>query len=278
MTATMTPNFDLIAAPYRFLEYLTFGPALTRCRNHFLPRLADRRRALILGDGDGRFTARLLASDTSLTADAVDLSPSMLALLTRRATSADPTAAGRLRTHVADARTFAPKGPYDLVVSHFFLDCLTQLDLESLAARIRPRLALNALWLVSEFRIPSGPLRLPAQAVVRSLYLGFRLLTGLRTTNLPNHPAALTSAGLTRTAQHLSLGGLLATELWALTPSPSFNSTAQPAYSPSMQLPPQKPRTPHPPDPVPDPEPASPSLPEPDPAVFHPAGPKPAKS
>jgi hypothetical protein len=95
-------------------------------------------------------------------------------------------------------------------------------------------------------------------------------LTGLRTTRLPNHTTALTSTGLTRTHRHLSLAGLLTTELWAS----AYTSTAQPAYIPSMQLPPQKPRTPHPLDPVPDPEPASPSLPEPDPAVFHPERPQ----
>lgn len=270
----MSAKFDLIAAPYRFLEYLTFGPALSRCRNHFLPHLLDRRRALILGDGDGRFTARLLASNWHLEADAVDLSPAMLALLTRRVANAHPTAASRLRTHAADARSFDPKGPYDLIVTHFFLDCLAQPELDDLATRLHPHLAPNALWLVSDFRIPAGALHWPARALVRFLYLGFRVLAGLRTNRLPDHAAALTSVGLARTARHLSLGGLLTTELWAAT----FNSTTQPAYSASMQLPPQKPRTPHPPDPVPDPEPASPSLPGPDPGVFHPNSPAPAKS
>jgi SAM-dependent methyltransferase len=270
------PNFDRIARPYRWLEYVAFGPALTRCRNHFLPGLADRRRALVLGDGDGRFTARLLASNPQLEADAVDLSPAMLALLTRRAARAHPTAGARLRSHIADARTFAPSGPYDLVVTHFFLDCLTQPDLDALAARVRPHLTPNAIWLVSDFHIPAGRMRLAARALVRGLYFGFRVLTGLRTTQLPDHAAALTSAGLVRAAQHLSLARMLTTELWTLAPSePGFNSTAQPAYIPSMQLPPQKPRTPHPLDPVPDPEPASPSLPEPDPAVFRPAKPTP---
>src|SRR5206468_3304021 len=55
------PNFNLIARPYRALEHLTFGPALQRTRTHFLPLLADRQNALILGDGDGRFTAALLS-------------------------------------------------------------------------------------------------------------------------------------------------------------------------------------------------------------------------
>ncbi|HKO17827.1 MAG TPA: methyltransferase, partial [Acidobacteriaceae bacterium] len=136
----MNRSFDVIAKPYRWLEYLTFGRALSRCRSYFLPALAGSRRALILGDGDGRFTARLLAANPHLEADAVDFSPTMLALVTRRAHSAHPTASGRLSTHIADARHFSPGGPYDLVIAHFFLDCLTQPDLDALASRLRPHL------------------------------------------------------------------------------------------------------------------------------------------
>lgn len=271
MSSERAANFDRIAAPYRWLEYLTFGPALTRCRNHFLPALADRRRALIFGDGDGRFTARLLASNPHLQADAVDFSPGMLTLLTRRAHAAHPTSATRLHTHIADARHFVPTSRYDLVVTHFFLDCLTEPELHALAARLQPHLTATSVWVISDFRLPTGAVRLPAQALVRSLYFAFRVLTGLRTARLPDHAAALTSIGLTRTAQHLSLGGILTTELWS--PACTYTSTAGPAYIPTMQLPPQKPRTPYPPDPVPDPEPASPSLPEPDPGVFHPTTP-----
>ena len=38
MTEQTPANFDPIARPYRWMEYLTFGPALARCRNHFLPQ------------------------------------------------------------------------------------------------------------------------------------------------------------------------------------------------------------------------------------------------
>ena len=85
-----TPNFNRIARPYRWLEYLTLGPALTRCRTHFLPQLAACRTALVLGDGDGRFLAGLLAANPDLRADAVDTSATMLQLLTRRAQRAHP--------------------------------------------------------------------------------------------------------------------------------------------------------------------------------------------
>ena len=62
------PNFDRIARLYRWGEYALLGPALERTRNHLLPLLAIRRNALVLGDGDGRFLARLLSQNPALRA------------------------------------------------------------------------------------------------------------------------------------------------------------------------------------------------------------------
>jgi SAM-dependent methyltransferase len=208
------PNFNRIARPYRWLEYLTLGTALENCRAHYLPQLLDRRRAVVLGDGDGRFLAQLLASNPDLHADAIDTSTTMLQLLRQRCEAATPNAATRLRTHHADAITVPLEDSYDLVVTHFFLDCLTQPDLDTLITHINPSLTPGALWLVSDFRIPNGLMRLPARLLVRSLYLAFRLLTGLRTTHLPDYATPLTQAGLTRIAHQHRLAGLLTTELW----------------------------------------------------------------
>jgi SAM-dependent methyltransferase len=244
-------NFDLVARPYRWMEYLTFGRSLERCRNHFLPHLASCRRALVLGDGDGRFVAGLLAANPELQADAVDASPAMLRLLRNRAHKS----VNRLSVHQADALAFTPSQPCDLIVTHFFLDCLTQSQLDALALRLARHASPGALWLVSDFHVPSGSMKWPARILVRSLYLAFRLLTGLRVAALPDHASALKRAGFCRIQRHLSLAGLLTSELWEYTPA---------------MLPPQKPKTSFPLDPVPDPEPSSPSLPEPDPGVFHP--------
>ena len=213
------PHFDSIARPYRWLEYLTFGPNLQRCRNFFVPQILQSRRALVLGDGDGRFLSRLLRSNQHLHAEAVDLSPAMLKLLERRARTAQPPTSTRLTTYLADARTFTPNGPYDLVVTHFFLDCLTQSELDQLALRLVPRLTITGLWLLSDFQIPpAGALRLPARLLIRLLYLAFRLLTGLRTTRLPDHAASLRRAGLVPVHVQRSLFGVLTTELWQRHP------------------------------------------------------------
>jgi SAM-dependent methyltransferase len=211
---TCEPDFNLIARPYRWLEYLTLGRALERCRTHYLPQLRDRRRALVLGDGDGRFLGQLLAHNPDLRADAVDTSIAMLRLLRQRSEAATPDAETRLSLHHANALTFPLAGGYDLVVTHFFLDCFTQAELDTLVTRVASALAPGALWLVSDFRIPTGLMRLPAMALVSRLYFAFRVLTGLGTNRLPDHATPLTQSCLIRIAHQHSFAGILATELW----------------------------------------------------------------
>ena len=48
-------NCDLIAPHYWWIERLGMGRTLERRRRWFLPEIGNARRALVLGDGDGRF-------------------------------------------------------------------------------------------------------------------------------------------------------------------------------------------------------------------------------
>jgi ubiquinone/menaquinone biosynthesis C-methylase UbiE len=191
----MKPNFDRVARIYRWAEYLTLGPLLQRTRTHFLPQLENTYRALVLGDGDGRFLSKLLAQNPTLHATAVDTSEQMLKLLRARC---DPA---RLETIQADALTVTPPQGTDVIVTHFFLDCFSQTEINALA---RSLAVPGTLWLISDFRAVN-PF---ARAYIRGLYFAFHLLTGLRVTQLPDPAAALTAAGFHRIAHHESLAGL----------------------------------------------------------------------
>ena len=207
-------NFDPVARLYRYAEYLTLGPLLQRTRTHFLPQLTHVRRALLLGDGDGRFLAKLLQQNPTLQATAVDCSAQMLALLRTRC---------HAETIHTNALTYTPGPDTDLIVTHFFLDCFTQPEINALAHRLAASTRPGTLWLLSDFRIPNNPLRPVARAYISSLYFAFRLLTNLRVTHLPDPGAALTAAGFKRIAHHQTLGGILYTELWQLSSNPSSN-------------------------------------------------------
>lgn len=208
-------DFDRIASAYRWLEYATLGPMLERVRSWWLDRehLAHARRVLILGDGDGRFTQRLLEQNPQARVTAVDLSRRMLKLLERRCAPWT----GRLRTVRADLREVLPPGQVDLVVSHFVLDTLTEDEVHDLVPRVRAHLQPNARWIVSEFALPRGqPMRWVAWTLVRSLYLAFHLLTGLQVTRLPDYAQALQQNGFALEQAQSFLGGILVTQIWRL--------------------------------------------------------------
>jgi hypothetical protein len=211
------PDFNPLARLYRWMEFTTFGPFLMLTREAFLPRLTEARCALILGDGDGHFTARLVRENSVVRVDAVDASAGMLDELLRRARPHEE----RVQVHLADVRTWQTPAPilgrpYDLIATHFFLDCLTTQEVRTLAGRLGGAVSPSALWVVSEFAVPPGWFgRFIARPVIGTLYFCFGLLTGLAVRRLPDYGSALRDAGFTLLERKSRLAGLLAAELWS---------------------------------------------------------------
>jgi SAM-dependent methyltransferase len=194
-------NCDRIAPWYRWIEYAGFGRTLERRREAFLSEVSDVRRVLTLGDGDGRALAALLAAAPHACVDYIDVSARMLELARTRAGT------NHVNYRCEDARTAPlPDAAYDLIVTHFFLDCFDESDLEPLIARLSNAAAPQARWLISEFR-GNGWL-------VRSLYFFFRLATGLRTRRLVDHHPLLKRHGYRLARHEDAWRGLLASELW----------------------------------------------------------------
>lgn len=198
-------NCDPIARWYRWLEYLGFGRALERRRNAFLSDVADARRALVLGDGDGRFLARLVRVMHGAI-DYVDVSPGMLALARGRAGDG-------VHYILGDALTIPlPAREYDLIVTHFFLDCFNDQDAAALVNKVADAAAPRARWLISEFRAASWWSRL----CIGALYIFFRITTGLQTQRLIDHHSLLRQRGFAIERSETARAGLLTSELWRL--------------------------------------------------------------
>lgn len=211
-----SPNFDPLARIYRWMEYCSFGPMLERCRFRFVSQCRETRNALILGDGDGRFAARLVSINANVHIDAVDASTAMLSQLRERVDRVSPQASEQVRTFHDDLRGFSPTGSaHDLVVSHFFLDCLTDDEVCKLIERISPHLTPRARWLVSEFAIPrAGLWRICGRWLIRFLYFAFAKMTHLQVKEIPDYAGALSRHGFERREQAEFLGGLLVAEMW----------------------------------------------------------------
>jgi len=202
-------NCDLIASSYRWFEYLGFGGELQRRRCGLLGEIGRPRRALVLGDGDGRFLVRLLRQIPASEIASIEVSPRMQALARRRT-------GDRVQHIHGDARVLPlDRGRYDLMVTHFFLDCFDAADAPALVARLADAAAPRAQWLISEFRqAPEGWRAVWCGAWLRSLYFFFRVTTGLRTRSLVDHHPLLTRHGFRLVREESSRWGLLASELW----------------------------------------------------------------
>jgi ubiquinone/menaquinone biosynthesis C-methylase UbiE len=206
-------NADRIASTYRWLEYAAFGLALEQARYDFLSHAAAARRVLILGEGDGRFLARLLRCNRNARVAVIESSARMIQLARSRVTPGDRS---RVDFHQVDAVTHPlPGGPFDCVVSHFFLDILTCRDADAVIGKVSAQLAPGANWLVSEFQEPaSGARHLHARLWLGAMYGFFSMTTGLSTTKLPPYRNMLQRHGLAEIEHRERRFGLIRSQVW----------------------------------------------------------------
>jgi ubiquinone/menaquinone biosynthesis C-methylase UbiE len=207
-------RFGHLARVYRWMEYLSFGPYLQQCRRLRIAEMTACRRALVYGDGDGRFLSELVRQVPAMQVVAVDASEEMLRCAAQRLPSKP-----EIRLEQADALAYQaaalPEAPFDLIVSHFFLDCFDEEELTELLARVNAAAAEGAMWVVSDFALPArSVVRQGGWLVVNALYLAFALLTGLRTRRLPDHGRVMRAAGWRLEERWTPLHGLLTSERW----------------------------------------------------------------
>jgi hypothetical protein len=94
----------------------------------------------------------------------------------------------RVRFFIGDVREFERHSAgYDLIVTHFFLDCFNDEELAQVMARIANWRKTDALWVVFEFCEGQAMIyHLWTRELIRSLYAAFWFTTGLRLTRLPD--------------------------------------------------------------------------------------------
>ncbi len=206
-------NADRIASGYRWLEYAAFGRALEHSRFEFLSHAAQAQRVLILGEGDGRFLARLLSCNLHARVSVVESSARMIQLARQRLTSEEGS---RVEFHHVDAAAgVLPSGPFDLAITHFFLDVLSRRDAETVVNQVDTLLCPGAFWLLSEFQEPAGGLRrLHARLWLRTMYSFFAITTGLRASRLPPYRDVLVRRGLAEIKHRERRFGLIRSQVW----------------------------------------------------------------
>ncbi len=215
-------SFDRVALVYRFLERIVFGGALESARLHWLSAIGQTKHVLIVGEGDGRFLCALLQRDPEVTVDCIDASARMLELARRRLERNAHRTSSRVSFRHEDVRTCnLPSGEYDLIVTHFVLDCFGEGELETVVSKLGAAAARKATWLFSDFCLPAaGFRRLKARAWIKAMYLFFRWAAGLRVNALIDPTPPMRRQGFVLHDEAVTRDGMIISQHWIRSDDP----------------------------------------------------------
>ena len=207
-------SFDTLAPHYRWMERALAGEKLQRCRTEFLPNIREPKRALLVGEGNGRFLTALLSRFPQTEVTCLDASEKMLSAAKR-------AIKGHSSVKFIHADIFDwkfPEGNFDLIVTNFFLDCFTADQLQTVINKLANSAAVEATWLLSDFcEPPTGWKKWRARWILASMYLFFRLATKLPAANLTQPDPFLSAAGFQLIDRKFYDWGLLHADLWKRT-------------------------------------------------------------
>jgi len=208
-------SFDTLAPHYRWMELVLAGEKLQRCRTAFLDRITPPESILIWGEGNGRFLIECRRVWRRARIVCADASGKMLAL-TRRRLEKHGLGSEGIEFLEADVLEWAPpKEQFDLIVTHFFLDCFRQEQLQQVVVRLGVAARKEAAWLIADFQAPEfGFKRLRAQMILKMMYLFFRIATRLPASVLTLPDRFLAQNNFALSERRVAEWGLLHTDLW----------------------------------------------------------------
>jgi len=212
-------SFDRVAPHYRWLETIAFGTTLQRARICFLPEARSARRVLIVGEGNGRCLLDLLKESSNAEVDCVDASAAMLDLARERVKRNLPDSIHRVEfIHSTIEDWLASEYRYDLIVTHFVLDCFPLRTLENVIAKLAQAATTTATWLLADFDYPATRARrLRARLWITAMYLFFRAFAGVEARALSDPGPFLRSHGFSCVQRKKFQCSMIKSEMWKRT-------------------------------------------------------------
>jgi ubiquinone/menaquinone biosynthesis C-methylase UbiE len=205
-------SFDFIAPHYRWLESIVFANALQSARTFFLDKIPTPKNVLIAGEGNGRFLQEFARRFPKVRLDCVDASAQMLRLARARLHNQDD----QVRFLQNDLLTWSPEdNKYDLIVTHFFLDCFNETELEKIVATLAQSATQNAILLLADFSIPAGTLRKAhARGWLWTMHRFFRAVAGISARKLIDPSPFLEAHGFRCRRRAHWRAGLVDSAMW----------------------------------------------------------------
>ena len=210
-------GFDQVAIAYHLLERISFGSSLQRARTAHLKEIAGAEDILLVGEGNGLFLKSLLEANSRCRVTCLDASQSMLELSKDRIFERDRHRVHFRQTDLTSESMSANK--YEVVVTHFFLDCFNRKTLNGLLPKLEGILQPRGKWLLADFVEPknAGAAAFFQRTALRFLYLFFQVACGIEARSVHNPRDILGKLGLKETMQCTYLNGWITSLVYEKT-------------------------------------------------------------
>jgi ubiquinone/menaquinone biosynthesis C-methylase UbiE len=209
-------NFDGVASSYLFLETITFGNQLQKCRTSMISHLTNSKRVLVLGEGNGRFLEAFCKVNPLAEILVIDESPRMLDLAKRRISNSNPPIYHRIEFRCANVFEILPlSGTFDLIVCNFFLDCFTSSEIAHLLGLFRQMILESGLLVVGDFRKPHSIFgKFIAEFILKIMHVFFEKTAGISATELTDLHAMLQERSFQKAVEKKLFFGFLNSSIW----------------------------------------------------------------
>lgn len=211
-------SFNTLAPYYHGMEILFAGRLMQRSRTAFLEKARSCQHALLVGEGPGCFLSALLAANPHVQVTCVEHSAGMIRQA-RWHLNRNRLDEKRVVFVQQNALTWScPSTQFDLLATHFFLDCFPAEQLDPLVRQLGKAATHKASWLLADFQMPpDGWHRYRALTITALLYTFFRCATGIAASRLTPPDNFLRATGF-QLMQRLEWNlGLFHSDLWQRT-------------------------------------------------------------
>lgn len=204
----LSPVYDLLA------QGLSLG-SLHRAERIFIKMLLPCKNILMPGAGSAYILKFLYEQGFQGNVDCIDISSGMLDLARKTLYQDYHTRVNFIHANILDYKF---SRPYDAIVTNFFLDVFSEIQLNVLIGKLSTQIKPGAYWLVTDFNISKNSRhRIWQKILVQSLYRFFGYICNLPGKKLLDIPALLNRHGWQQIKRNEILRGLIHSQIFTIS-------------------------------------------------------------
>lgn len=188
------PNYNFLAPFYNIISKIVFGDSLNRASAMYFEEIKKHDTVLIIGGGNGEILRRLYVVNPSVSVTYCELSSTFIGLANKK----NPFPKEQIVFLNQDAFELVDFS-YDIIVLPFFLDQFSEEQCILFLKRIQEKSKINQKILFSDMHKKGL-----SKALLKTMFLFFKVTTKLKNNQLPNFSDAFDKAGWSLVKENLS--------------------------------------------------------------------------